>query len=81
MHSGEVPEGVEVGTLDIDVINLLRIENSTISVSAIGAESARAAVSVSGKYVELTSAKIEHANYFSKVYNQGDIICVTRMNR
>ena len=73
MHSGEVPEGVEVGPLDIDAINLLRIENSTISVSAIGAESARAAVSVSGKYVELTSAKIEHANYFSKVYNQGDI--------
>ena len=73
MHSGEVPEGVEVGTLDIDAINLLRIENSTISVSAIGAESARAAVSVSGKYVELTSAKIEHANYFTKVYNQGDI--------
>ena len=73
MHSGEVPEGVEVGTLDIDAINLLRIENSTISVSAIGAESARAAVSVSGKDVELTSAKIEHANYFSKVYNQGDI--------
>ncbi|MDB4712641.1 filamentous hemagglutinin N-terminal domain-containing protein [bacterium] len=73
MNSGEVPEGVEVGTLDIDAINLLLIENSTISISAIGAESARAAVSVRGKHVELTSAKIEHANYFSKLYNQGDI--------
>ena len=73
MNSGEVPEGIAVGTMDVDVANLLRIENSTISVSAIGAKSARANVSLSGKSVELTGATIEHVNYFSKVYNQGDI--------
>ncbi|MCP4826203.1 MAG: hypothetical protein GY892_19130, partial [Shimia sp.] len=53
--------------------NLLRIENSTISVSATGPKSARSDVSLTGNYVELTGATIEHANYFSKVYNQGDI--------
>jgi hypothetical protein len=73
MRSGEVPEGVAVGALDVDAINLLRIENSTISVSVTGADSARANVSLTAKYVELTSAKLENANYFSEVYNQGDI--------
>ena len=73
MNSGEVPEGIAVGALDVDAINLLQIENSTISVSATGVHSARADVSLSAKYVELTSAKIEHVNYFSEVYNQGDI--------
>ena len=73
MNAGEVPEGVAAGALDIDAINLLRIENSTITVSATGGSSARADVSLSAKDVELTSAKIEHVNYFSKVYNQGDI--------
>ena len=73
MNSGDVPEGVAVGAMDVDVANLLRIQNSTISVSATGAHSARADVSLNAKYVELTSAKIEHANYFSEVYNQGDI--------
>ncbi|MBT3615232.1 MAG: filamentous hemagglutinin N-terminal domain-containing protein [Verrucomicrobia bacterium] len=73
MNSGEVPEGVAVGAMDIDVANLLRIQNSTVSVSATGARSARADVSLSAENVELTSAGIEHANYFSEVYNQGDI--------
>jgi len=73
MNSGDVPEGVAVGGMDVDVVNLLRIQNSTVSVSATGVGSARAAVSMSAKYVELTTAGIEHANYFSEVYNQGDI--------
>ena len=73
MNSGEVPEGITVGALDVDATNLLRIENSTISVSATGPKSARSDVSLTGNYVELTGATIEHANYFSKVYNQGDI--------
>ncbi len=73
MNSGDVPDGTAVGAMDVDVVNLLRIQNSTLSVSATGVHSARADVALRAKYVELTTAKIEHANYFSKVYNQGDI--------
>ncbi|MDP6795081.1 MAG: filamentous hemagglutinin N-terminal domain-containing protein [Verrucomicrobiota bacterium] len=73
MNSGEVPEGIPLGAMDVDVANLLRIQNSTLSVSTTGAHSARADVSLSAKYVELTAAGIKHVNYFSEVYNQGDI--------
>ncbi len=73
MPSGEVPEGVAMGTLDIEVANLLRIQNSKLAVSAIGSHSTRTDVSLSAKNIELNSATLEHLNYFSEVYNQGDL--------
>ncbi len=73
MNSGEVPEGIAVGALNVDATNLLRIENSTISASATGLKSARSDISLTGKKIELIGATIAHANYFTEIYNQGEI--------
>ena len=71
LPAGMVPEGVEVGGLNVDIDSILQINNSTISASVEGAASDRADVFLSATILEMNGARLEHVGYFSEVYNQG----------
>ena len=60
LPAGMVPEGVEVGGLNVDIDSILQINNSTISASVEGAASDRADVFLSATILEMNGARLEH---------------------